>query len=676
MRPHARSLRALALIAGIALLTLASSALADPPARVARLGYLNGTVSFSPAGEDYWVDATVNRPLTTGDRLWADRGARSEIQVGGATIRMSAGTSVAVLNLDDRITQLQLTQGVLNVRVWRADPDQTFEVDTPNLAFVPRQAGSYRIEVDPDRDETRVVVRNGRGDVYGDDTAYTIDTRQAYLFSGTSLRDYRIVDFRRPDEFDRWAIDRDRGYEQSVSARYVSRDVIGYQDLDAHGTWRAEPEYGNVWVPSRVPAGWSPYRDGHWAWIDPWGWTWVDDAPWGFAVSHYGRWANTRGSWVWVPGPVSRRAYYAPALVAFVGGDNFQLSISSGNVGGVAWFPLGPREVYRPSYPVSRRYYENVNISNTVINTTVINNTYNTVNVNNVYVNRRVAGAVIAVPTTTFVQSQPVARAAAPVTRELVASAPVANAPRIAPTERSVRGTAEQRERPPERALARPVVARAAPPAARPGFAAQQPQLSAQPGKPLEEDARRNLKPAASAPVVNVVTQPQQATKALPAPPASADSRSADAKGKSAERKGAEAARTAPPEQRGKSEPRPQASSPPAAPQPQAPTASAAPSQRTAPPAPAAQAPEARGKADDRSKSDQDSKSGQRAPAAAPPPPQQQAGLPAKAAPQPSPPPPQAAQRPAPDKSKDKSTDKSNGKKGDADEEEKNRQKK
>ena len=462
-------------------------------------------------------------------------------------------------------------------------------------------------------------MRNGRGDVYGDDTAYTIDTRQAYLFSGTSLRDYRIVDFRRPDEFDRWAIDRDRGYEQSVSARYVSRDVIGYQDLDAHGTWRAEPEYGNVWVPSRVPAGWSPYRDGHWAWIDPWGWTWVDDAPWGFAVSHYGRWANTRGSWVWVPGPVSRRAYYAPALVAFVGGDNFQLSISSGNVGGVAWFPLGPREVYRPSYPVSRRYYENVNVSNTVINTTVINNTYNTVNVNNVYVNRQVAGAVIAVPTTTFVQSQPVARAAAPVTRELVASAPVANAPRIAPTERSVRGAAEQRERPPERALARPVVARAAPPAARPGFAAQQPQLSAQPGKPLEEDARRNLKPAASAPVVNVVTQPQQATKALPAPPASADSRSADAKGKSAERKGAEAARTAPPEQRGKSEPRPQASSPPAAPQPQAPTASAAPSQRTAPPAPAAQAPEARGKADDRSKSDQDSKSGQRAPAAAPP---------------------------------------------------------
>ena len=112
-----------------------------------------------------------------------------------------------------------------------------------------------------------------------------------------------------------------------------------------------------------------------------------------------------------MPGPVRTRAYYAPALVAFVGGNNFQLSISSGNVGGVAWFPLGPREVYRPSYAVSRRYFENVNRSNTVINTTVINNYYNNTNVTNVtYVNRQVPGAVVAVPTTAFVQSQPVAR--------------------------------------------------------------------------------------------------------------------------------------------------------------------------------------------------------------------------------------------------------------------------
>ncbi|HEY6372900.1 MAG TPA: hypothetical protein VIX37_20145, partial [Candidatus Sulfotelmatobacter sp.] len=44
----------------------------DPPSRVARLGYLQGSISFQPAGESEWVEAARNRPLTTGDRLWAD----------------------------------------------------------------------------------------------------------------------------------------------------------------------------------------------------------------------------------------------------------------------------------------------------------------------------------------------------------------------------------------------------------------------------------------------------------------------------------------------------------------------------------------------------------------------------------------------------------------------------
>ena len=351
----------------------------------------------------------------------------------------------------------------------------------------------------------------------------SIDSRQPYRFTGTGLREYEYVDAPRPDEFDRWAIDRDRSYDNSVSARYVSPDVVGYQDLDANGTWRVDASYGNVWIPNRVAAGWAPYRDGHWAWVDPWGWTWVDDAPWGFAVSHYGRWANMSGTWGWVPGPVRSRAYYAPALVAFVGGSNFQLSISSGNVGGIAWFPLGPREVYRPSYAVSRGYFERVNTSNTIVNNTVINNYYNNSNVTNVvYANRQVPGAIVAVPTTAFVQSQPVGRAAVRVTREQVASAPVAVVAPVAPTERSVRGAAAAGDKPPPRSFERPVVARTAPPAAAVGFAAQQQQLAAKPGKPLDESARKALKRAAAAPapVVTVVTPTQKAPPTLRPPAA------------------------------------------------------------------------------------------------------------------------------------------------------------
>jgi len=318
MRIKILDLRAFAFVTGVALLTISSWASADPPSRVARLGYMTGAVSFSPAGEDDWIQASINRPLTTGDRLWADAGARTEIQIGGAVIRMNARTSVSILNLDDRIAQLQLTQGALNVRVRRFDPDQVFEVDTPNLAFTLRQPGEYRIEVDPEGDATTIVVRRGQGEAYGEGAAYIIDSRQPYRFTGTGLRDYQFADVR-VDEFDRWSTDRDRRYDTSISARYVAPDVVGYQDLDANGTWSADATYGNVWYPTRVASGWAPYRDGHWAWIDPWGWTWVDDAPWGFAVSHYGRWANFGGRWGWVPGPVRARAYYAPALVAFFG---------------------------------------------------------------------------------------------------------------------------------------------------------------------------------------------------------------------------------------------------------------------------------------------------------------------------------------------------------------------
>src|SRR5258706_8499857 len=79
------------------------SALADPPVRAARLAYISGSVSFSPAGEGQWYQAVINRPLTIGDRLWADGGARVEIQIGGAMLRMGENTHPLLLNLDRHV---------------------------------------------------------------------------------------------------------------------------------------------------------------------------------------------------------------------------------------------------------------------------------------------------------------------------------------------------------------------------------------------------------------------------------------------------------------------------------------------------------------------------------------------------------------------------------------------
>jgi len=136
---------------------------------------------------------------------------------------------------------------------------------------------------------------------------------RAYRFYDDRLRDVRVFDLPREDDFDRWCFERMDRYQNSPSRRYVSEEIIGYADLDDYGSWSTAATYGSIWYP-RVNAGWAPYRHGHWSWIDPWGWTWVDNESWGFAPSHYGRWAYVGNRWGWVPGPRHVRPIYAPAL--------------------------------------------------------------------------------------------------------------------------------------------------------------------------------------------------------------------------------------------------------------------------------------------------------------------------------------------------------------------------
>ena len=499
-----------------ALALFSAVASADPPTRAARLAQIGGTVSFSPAGEQDWEIAPANRPVTTGDRLWADARSHAELQIGAAAARLGENTALTVLNLDDRIAQFQLAQGELNVRIRRIDGDQFYEIDTPNLAFSIRRVGDYRIDVDPDGSTTVIRVRDGQGEAWGEGTAYVIDPGQQYTFRGEGLRDYTSDPIAAPDEFDRWCFDRNRREDTAVAARYVSPEMVGYSDLDDYGTWRNVEGYGTVWVPTHVAVDWVPYHYGHWGWVDPWGWTWIDSAPWGFAPFHYGRWAYLSSRWCWVPGPVAVRAVYAPALVAFVGGGGFSLSISTGPVAGVAWFPLGVGEVYRPAYEVSRTYFTQINVTNTVVNTTYVTNVYNNPNVQVNYRNREVVNAVTAVPANSFASGEPVERHAVRVSREVVERQPVSHVAAITPTHAAVLAAGAAAgavavaaaHRPPERALTRQVVARTQPPAAAPSFSARSSLLSQQPGRPLDAEKMRSVRTerAAEAPRVKMVS--------------------------------------------------------------------------------------------------------------------------------------------------------------------------
>jgi hypothetical protein len=467
----------------------------DPPSRAARLAFIAGTVSFEPAGGGTWVAPYINSPLTTGDQLWCDSDGRAELQLDGSTLRVGAGTAVSFLNLADDVTQVQLTSGTLIVRVRRLNDQETYEIDTPNLAFSVLRPGLYRLTVDPSGASTTIAVRSGQGEVTGAGVAYPVYANEDDVFSGTDQLAENSQSEAPEDEFDTWSAGRDTSWDRSLSARYVPSDVVGYGDLDSYGAWDSTPEYGAVWFPRGPQPGWAPYRNGHWAYVDPWGYTWVDDSPWGFAPFHYGRWVWLHGGWGWIPppppppGPAYVPVVYAPALVAWVG------------VGaGVAWFALGPREVYVPSYPVSRAYVNEINVSNTTVNTTVVTNIYNTTIVNRsvtnvTYVNRTVPGAIAATSSQAFASAQPVARNTLTLdTRSLAAARVQPTAPAVVPTRQALLGAQRTAAKSPPAAIAqRTVVARTAPPPPPPSLAQRLAAIRSNGGKPLSMEQVRKL---------------------------------------------------------------------------------------------------------------------------------------------------------------------------------------
>lgn len=426
----------------------------DPPTRVARISYVDGSVSLQPGGQGDWGAAARNRPVTIGDKLWVDKDSRAELQAGAVSIHLGSMTALSFLNLDESITQMRLAEGSVNFRVRELRQGDTVEVDAPNLAFVVKEAGAFRLDVSESGDSTRVTVIRGEGEVAADGKTYPIHVEERAEFTGTENIQSHFDRAPGPDGLDRWAADRDLKEDNSVSGKYVSKDMNGYSDLDDNGTWSEEPEYGHVWYPNEVEPGWAPYSYGYWSWVGPWGWTWVDYAPWGFAPFHYGRWAFIGARWGWCPGPFYGPAIYGPAFVGFFGG---------GFGFGVGWFPLGFGEPFFPWYHCRGGYIRNINVHNTFIrNTNVFNRGARNFN----YVNAHNVRAVTVANRNAFTSGQAINRGATHVTEASLRGARVTNSVGLRPTQHSAIGSVNMKAniaRPPASVQSRGVVARTAP---------------------------------------------------------------------------------------------------------------------------------------------------------------------------------------------------------------------
>jgi len=321
------------LLASIVFLNLASEAgwaAGEAAPTVGRISAVAGPVQYqSTAGE--WSAALVNEPVAAGTGLRAAVGAEAELRGPDSRIALAPSTALRILRFDGDTLQIEVSSGRIGIHLDPGNTARTVEIDLPSGGVWLTAPGDYDITAGDEHSPASVQVFAGKAQF------------------GGGLDDHHIA-AATPDSFSDWW--RSQGDNTDQATRSPAPAIAGAAALDASGRWESDSRFGKVWYPSDIAADWAPYRDGAWRFLAPWGWTWIDDASWGFAPSHYGRWARIPGSspgtdrWGWVPGSQLAAGDYSPAAVAFLGTAGYGLSRPGdyGTPPAVAWFPLAPGE--------------------------------------------------------------------------------------------------------------------------------------------------------------------------------------------------------------------------------------------------------------------------------------------------------------------------------------------
>jgi hypothetical protein len=452
------------------------------PSRVGRVAFIEGRVSLFQDPDAGWEQAYVNSPVTSENSVWTDEGARAEVRISAVALRLDRYTQLDVARLgDDELDAF---------RVRHTEPNEILSFHTQNALVRLRGDGRYRIDFDPDRNESRVTVFAGEARI-GDGRMVVSAGRSVLVFGADPPQfvEERVA----TDEFDRWVVARDERWSERNSTTYVSSYMTGYEELDGAGQWQQDPGYGTIWYPTRVAADWAPYRHGRWDYVRPWGWTWIDDASWGYAPFHYGRWVYAGNRWGWIPGERIARPVYAPALVAWVGGSGFSVGVSS--TPAVGWYPLAPWDTYHPWFRASPTYVSRVNV-------VVRNSRPNDERYRNWQQSTRDRGTTV-VDRRAMVDRQPIARVALPVNAEAIRRAQPVQQPNAVLPSRNDWMTRRREE--PRQNVAAPTVAQQ--PLARPG---------------VQGGQRQNQATPQAAPERNVVVRPDFSRRGITAAPQAA----------------------------------------------------------------------------------------------------------------------------------------------------------
>jgi hypothetical protein len=279
--------------------------------------------AFEEAGE-------INSPVFPGDAVLTDVDQRVEVQLArGSVVHVDRASDVTFLALPDPYavfpdnTVMQVAEGALRIHALLAE-DEEFRIDTPASSIYLLSGGDYRIEVAADG-RTRVFSRRGVVEFVGEEGSILVRAGQASeVDPGRLPSEAEPFNTFLADSFDRWVEEREAAVylaEERMADTEVPHEVVYeeipyevrpyYEELAVHGSWGHTTDYGYVWYPTGVAAGWKPYLDGYWSY-GPDGYFWVSYEPWGWAPYHYGRWSWIPGrGWGWIPGRVFGGAWVA-----------------------------------------------------------------------------------------------------------------------------------------------------------------------------------------------------------------------------------------------------------------------------------------------------------------------------------------------------------------------------
>nr|HPQ40917.1 hypothetical protein [bacterium] len=278
-----------------------------------RITYTNGEVVLQPSSSGNTLEAAMNMPLMSGDRLATGEDGAVEFRLGEGLIgwgwhESKLEYSGVEAHPDGYSSgRMQLWYGAIAFRTMTMNGvDQRLMVELGAGPVEVRTGSLVRFTFESDLTAVYLSVIEGAVEVQSEGRLLVIGPGRTYMTQPGS-GEWTGVPEPRDDAFDTWYRERDRlltgaySYAESLPDETIPPE---YADeaaaLHGYGRWVT---IGGSWYWSPyVAAGWVPYHHGRWAYYPGWGWTWIPMEPWGWTAFHFGFWSYFYDwGWLWIP---------------------------------------------------------------------------------------------------------------------------------------------------------------------------------------------------------------------------------------------------------------------------------------------------------------------------------------------------------------------------------------